>query len=273
MISTKASWPLLLIALLFSLSAFGAPPDEGALGKCSLATLKGTYGGVQQGTLMQQIVPEFPAAPSPSVQTTTVTYDGAGHLSFAFTANRNGIVSSLTGTGTYLLDAHCTYSDEFTLELSSEKSAHSAGYVSGAGMSQRIDIISVDPWIVSSGTLKKMSQGICSVATFKGTFRGITQGARIAGTPPGFPISLPFFGIMAQSITFDGEGNAAGTAILSFGGVVFLATPKGTYTVNDDCTYSDSFAHVGVITGAGDMQELSYIYSNTTDVAIGIIKP
>ncbi len=250
---------LLALILLASLPSFA----KSAQGTCSLATLKGTYGGYQQGTVVSQL----PGAPFPSAKIQTVTYDGAGHFTFTFTANLNGIVSSGTGTGTYAVKSDCSYSDEFVRP--GDLSTHFAGFIAGAGLSQRVDSVSVDDWRVSYGTMRKIPREECSLETLKGTFRGITQGTVVS--LPGFPVPTPFPGVMAQSVTLDGAGKVSGFAIVNFGGVVFPGQPKGTYTVNPDCTYSDSFNHVGVITGAGMTQELDYIF-NTTDVAVGIVR-
>ncbi len=253
---------LLAIILLLSLPSFATS----AQGTCSLATLKGTYGGFQQGTVVAQL----PGVPFPSVEIGIATYDGAGHFTFTFTANLNGVVSSGTGTGAYDVKPDCSYSDEFVRP--GDLSTHFAGFIAGAGLSQRVDSISIDDWRVSYGTVRKIPEEKCSLATLKRTFRGITQGTVVS--LPGFPVPPPFPGAMIQSVTFDGAGNLVGSATINFGGVVFPAEPVGTYTVNSDCTYSDSSDHVGVITGAGIMQEVDYIFSDgsSSSVAVGILR-
>ncbi len=252
---------LLAIILLLSLPSFATS----AQGTCSLATLKGTYGGFQQGTVVSQL----PGAPFPRTRIVTIIYDGAGNFTFTFTANLNGDVTSGTGTGTYDVKADCSYSDEFVRP--GDLPTHFAGFIAGAGLSQRVDSVSVDDWRVSYGTVRKMPREGCSLATLKGTFRGITQGM-LVGNLPGFPVPTPFPGVMAQSVTLDGAGKVAGFAIVNFGGVVFPGKPTGTYTVNPDCTYSDTFRHVGVITGAGMTQELDYIFADINNVAVGIVR-
>ncbi len=259
---TNMIWVLLVAMPFLPLSAFGASAQE----ECSLATLKGTYGGFQQGTVVAQL-PGFPPPPLPSAKSVAVTYDGMGHFNFKFTENLNGVVNSGTGTGTYSVQRDCSYSDEFL--FSDGTSAHFAGSIGGAGLSLRIDSVSIDPSIVSSGTMKKVPKEECSLATLQGTFRGITEGTVVS--LPGFPVPPPFPAAMIQAVTYDGAGKVSGHAIVNFGGVVFPGNPAGTYTVNPDCTYSDSFAHVGTITRTGIMQEVDYIFVNS-NVAVGIIK-
>ncbi len=267
MVFKNLIWLLLAMMLLLSLSAFGAS----AQGECSLATLKGAYGGFQQGTVVAQL-PGFPPAPLPSARTVTVTYDGMGHFNFRFTENLNGVVSSGTGIGTYSVKVDCSYSDEFF--FSDGTSARFAGSIGGAGLSQRVDSVSVDSWIVSSGTVKRVPKEGCSLGTLQGTFRGITQGT-VLSNPPGFPVPLPtppYPAATIQAVTYDGAGKVSGHTTNNFGGVVFPGNPAGTYTVTPDCTYSDSFAHVGMITAAGIMREVDFIFVNNSYVAVGIIK-
>jgi hypothetical protein len=84
----------------------------------------------------------------------------------------------------------------------------------------------------------------CSVATLKGNYAVTFSGFQVNDTPQ------PFYG--DGLVTFDGEGNLAGSLNFSLNGVPSLNQPyTATYTVNPDCTGvangtngSDSFTFV-----------------------------
>jgi len=115
---------------------------------CSLATLKGTYGIMEQG----MVVSQFPGAPFPGVASGTVTYNGAGKFSAKGITNFNGVAMPMTATGTYVVNADCTYTD---VSSPSGPVFHHAGTITGAG---RLDYIYTDAWAVTIGTLNKVWQ-------------------------------------------------------------------------------------------------------------------
>lgn len=84
----------------------------------------------------------------------------------------------------------------------------------------------------------------CTNASLRGTFGFTAQGVTLAGSP----VPAPLQGAFASSgvSTFDGRGNFVLTATSSFNGLLQgPATVRGTYDVNDDCTYT-SIAENGV---------------------------
>jgi hypothetical protein len=66
----------------------------------------------------------------------------------------------------------------------------------------------------------------CSAASLHGTF-GFTATGTVNGAGPVARVGWE---------TFDGEGNASGTATTSVNGAVFPSTFTATYTVNPNCT-------------------------------------
>ncbi len=76
---------------------------------CSLATLKGAYGGLDQATVVGQL-PGFPPPPFQSTLAQIVTYDGAGHFSGIGVAATFGtlvIPGPVPFGGTYTVTREC----------------------------------------------------------------------------------------------------------------------------------------------------------------------
>lgn len=86
----------------------------------------------------------------------------------------------------------------------------------------------------------------CSLASLKGPYALERQGTIVAQLP-GFPVPPAPFGEVLIA-TFNGAGSFSGTATANVGGVVLNSAPfTGTYTVNPDCTGTDTvFTSVGV---------------------------
>ena len=227
---------------------------------CSLATLKGTYGDFEQGTILAQF-PGFPAPPYPVVASGVVTYDGAGNVSATYTASFGGVILPGTATGTYAVNPDCTYSDVITEP--GGPGGHHVGTITGEGMFQEVHLMYTDPWLVASATLRKAPAGGCSQESLKGTYTIFGQGL---STLPGLPPLLP--GVHVGIFTADGRGNFAGEETVTIAG---QTGPPDTYTakyiVNSDCSMSVAvttnlgvFNEVGTITGVGRFQEYHGIF-------------
>jgi hypothetical protein len=259
----KLAWSLLLVALLLSFPALVVE----AKGECSLATLNGTYGALDQGTVLGQL-PGFPPPPFQVAITGIVTYDGAGNLSGTATGIFGGGITGGPVTGTYTVKPDCTYSDEFTplpgLVL------HHVGTISAGGILREIDYIYADAGVDIAGTAKKTPPGGCSLASLKGTYEILEQGL----------LPVPRLFAASGTHTYDGAGNLTGTSTASLGGTIVTGTHTGTYTVNPDCTYSHDLTvapgvvlhHAGTITGGGIFREVQYIFTNPGTIAFGTTK-
>jgi hypothetical protein len=124
------------------------------VGQCSLATLKGPYGIIEQGTILLDFGPPFPSVPYQGVVAGLANYDGAGNLTVTYNASFGGLVLPGTATGTYVVNPDCTYSDVIPAT-----DTHRQGTITGEGMSQEIHTMFTDSWIVGFGTRKKTSGG------------------------------------------------------------------------------------------------------------------
>lgn len=264
------SWSLLQgpVAVQASASPAAVTSDE-PRESCSVRTLKGTFGVLEQGTIIAQL-PGFPPPPVTFSNVALATYDGHGHFSGTFTANDAGYVSGGTFSGTYTVSTDCTYSDAFTTSPSSV-AAHHTGAIVGEGLHQEIHFIYTDPGLAIQGTAKRTPPQGCSVATLKGTYIESLEGA-VVMTPEGVPPS-PIPAVETGVTSYDGAGNFTGTFASNIGS----GSGGGTYTVNADCTCSivgttgdgAGSTSVGVITGEGPFQELQAMFTVNWLVASG----
>jgi len=114
----------------------------------------------------------------------------------------------------------------------------------------------------------------CSLETLKGGYGLDERGTIVALSPP-----LPF--VTSGIIFYDGNGKLSGNETTSLGGGPMPGTFTGTYTVNSDCTYSDSVVvspsgtllnHEGTIAGDGISREVHVIETDPGVVSVATIK-
>jgi hypothetical protein len=286
MVTRKLAWSLLLLELPFSL-LIGVTTVNGSPRNCSQATLKGTYGDLEQGTVVMDV--GFGTPPFPVALSAIVTYDGEGNVSAKSTAAFNGVTITGGATGTYAVNPDCTYSDEMTPYPSGPVSHH-AGIITGEGLSQQVDFVYTDPWLVAFGTLRKTQPWACSLRTLKGTYEWFGQGTDTSTTIPipGFP-SPPFPLAHVGISTADGAGHFSGHDVEKVDGAATPTTFTATYTVNPDCTVSFTITDIvpipppigpftttihetGTITGWGDSQEVHVIMTDAGYVFVDTVK-
>jgi uncharacterized repeat protein (TIGR01451 family) len=270
-VSALVFLPALLVLLFFFNQAPAAeaqaqtvpstPKGIDYVGQCSLKTLKGTYGVLEQGTVMVQL-PGFPPPPGLVAISGVRTYDGAGKLSGSFMASYNGAVVPGTVTGTYSVEPDCTYSDEIILSVPGI-AVHRAGTISGIGIFRELHY-DTDAGLAMVGTVKRILRSPCSVPTLRGTYAVSDPGApeeTLRFSPLTFPSAHN------GTVTFDGAGNFSAKHTGSLNDAIATETLKGKYAVNPDCTFSTEVSlpdgHVshgaGTITGMGPYQEVHII--------------
>ncbi len=232
---------------------------------CSLATLKGTYGVLEQGTIVAQL-PFFPPPPLPVVLAANATYDGAGNESGTFKISVGGGPIAGTFTGTYTVSSDCTYAEEFVATPPGGAPLHTSGIITGNGTFREIHYIYTDLGRVISGTAKKTPPGGCSLETVKGKYAVFGQGTVPTGPPPNPPI----LGAHVAPFTADGAGHLSGSEDVTLGGYPLHDTFTGNAAINPDCTFAlvitDSMGLVvhelGTITGEGRSQEFQAIVTD-----------
>ncbi len=255
-------WPSLTGAVVLLLLASAV--QAATSGTCTLATLKGTYGSMEMGTILVDFGFGIPV-PFQALVAGVVTYDGAGNLTSSYTANFGGIIVPGAAQGTYTVNPDCTYSDSVPATDS-----HREGVITGDGMSQEIHVVFTDSWVVGSGTRVKTPQGKCSTATLKGPYGLFGQGT----TPTGIPAAHNGL------IVFDGKGSFYGTDVSNIGGSLLTSTFTGTYEVSPDCAITTvintpnigTLHEVGAITGEGTNQKVRNIMTDSGWVFIDTVQ-
>lgn len=240
----------LVVAVFLTLTAIGWT-------ECSVASLNGTYGVLEQGTLIVQI-PGFPPPPYPVVLAANAIYDGAGNLSGTFKISISGL--QLTGpfAGTYSVTSECLYSEIFVTPPDIVP-LHDSGIITGDGAFREIHYIYTDSDRVISGTARKAPPSGCSLETLEGNYAVFGQGTFFG------PNVSPLMATHVGPFTADGAGHLLGSEDVNQGGAVLHETFTASAEVNSDCTVSliisDSDGHVvnewGIITGEGRSQEFN----------------
>jgi len=96
---------VVVFATLFVLSIVPkARAGEGE--ECSNATLRGSFGYISTGTLLDTYVP--PPFAGPFAEVGRQAFDGKGHTDGAATLSSNGNISKVTVEGTYAVNPDCT---------------------------------------------------------------------------------------------------------------------------------------------------------------------
>lgn len=120
---------------------------------------------------------------------------------------------------------------------------------------------------------RKSGQRRCSNRTLRGNYGFTAQGFTTAAAP----VPPPLRGAFASSglATFDGEGNYTLTATSSFNGVIQgPVTVRGTYSVNEDCTYTSQADNGATFRSVlvDEAKEILIIQTNPGVAVIGTAK-
>jgi hypothetical protein len=192
--------------------------------ECSLKSLRGSYGYAFSGL-------QFPSAPSsvgvaPVSAAGLMVFDGHGGLTAQDTFN-NGVISRRTGTGFYTVDADCTGSAELGGDFGG-LSFYFAIVIPG----KEFSFLITTPGTAVPGIAKTTGNEECTLASFKGTYRNMRTGYRIAG----------FFSSVSTGLevaTVDGEGSFFFPPVTqTVNGVFSHPTATGTYTVSPNCLFT-----------------------------------
>jgi hypothetical protein len=247
---------LAIVIAVIVASVLIAVPGALAQGRCSLATLKGTYGLVERGTIAMPGVMGLPVGAA-TANVALVTYDGAGNLSATYKASFGGMILEGSITGTYTVDSDCAYTDSVPAVQ-----IQRSGTISGEGMLREVHTIFTVPWLVGGGTRWQVPVGECSAAKLKGPYSLFGQGTLL--NPSGGP-ALP--GSQIGLITYNGRGNFYGSETVNLAGAIEDNSFTGTYTVGGNCSVSADISSssglnlhvVGVIVGEGVRQAVHFI--------------
>jgi hypothetical protein len=138
--------------LLSTLVALGTPLRVQAQPSCSNATLNGSFGYTNTGTILAG--PD--AGPFGGVG--RQTFDGKGHTEATATVSVNGNISHATIKGTYVLNSNCTGSMTLLVSAGSETFTNHVDLVIVRGGAE-FRAINTDPGIVLTTVASKQSHG------------------------------------------------------------------------------------------------------------------
>jgi hypothetical protein len=97
---------IVLALLATTFLVLNVAPLARADGGCSVASLKGSYANLRQGTLLTSVL-GLPA-PASWVEVAREQFDGAGSFVVTATLNIGGIVLNATVPGAYTINSDCT---------------------------------------------------------------------------------------------------------------------------------------------------------------------
>ena len=138
--------------VLLGLVALGIPLSAQAQPNCSNATLSGSFGFTNTGTILAG--PE--AGPFGGVG--RQTFDGKGNTEATSTVSVNGAISHATIKGTYVVNSNCTGSMTLLVSAGNETFTNHVDLVIVHGGAE-FRAINTDPGIVLTTVANKQSRG------------------------------------------------------------------------------------------------------------------
>jgi hypothetical protein len=213
-----------MCAAVVGIFALSLAPAAHAKDECDLRSLKGSYGYAFSG--LQFPSPPSPVDVAPVSAAGLIVFDGKGNASAEDTFN-SGAVRRRTGTGTYTVDADCTGS----VELGGDFDGFSF-YLAIVEVGKEFSFLVTNAGAAIPGIAKTTGDDECTLATFKGMYRNVRTGYRIAG----------FFSFVSTGLevaTVDGKGTFFFPPVTqSANGVFSHPTATGTYTVSPNCRFT-----------------------------------
>jgi hypothetical protein len=116
-------------------------------GRCSLATLKGSYGLFGQGAVTAY------NPPAPITHAGGFSYDGKGKFAGSDTISLNGSIVPDQFTGTYTVSQDCTISVE--INSTAVGFVHQLGRITGEGKNREVHLIITDPGFLFLETTRR----------------------------------------------------------------------------------------------------------------------
>jgi hypothetical protein len=156
-------------------------------------------------------------------------FDGNGNLAGVTASSLNGIIVRHAVTGTYRMNADCTFSARYVDEQS--QTANFFGTMHGDGR-EFLFIYSNDGVVITGEALRSVESApaasSCNPADIQGGFAVQARGILTSG-----PLAGPY--AITGIMRFDGASRFTATGTASFNGSVFPLQVSGTYGVTPDC--------------------------------------
>ena len=199
----------------------GAKAQGPGNGSCAASTLTGAYGFVHDGM-------DFGSG-THMAEVGVARFDGKGHWGHDATLMNNGEVQHVRSReGTYTINRDCTGSAELR-----GNQVYTFDFVA---LNRGGEVMQIATRTDRSVTweMKRQDLDRCSNSTILGSYAILQAGFDLKGNPRA--------GVGV--VTFDGKGawTLKQTEVYLGGPVLHINNPKGTYSVNTDCTASASLA-------------------------------
>ncbi len=247
---------------------------------CTNGLLTGSYGVIGQGAVTPGgVLP--PALAGSFAQVGLLNFDGQGNFKFDVVNSFNGQVQPLsTVTGKIVVNADCSVNLQDSLNISLRGTILKGGdellltpVSPGIAVIARAFRIKPQAQNVGDSPFERARQFTCTNGTITGTYGFDALGATTAAAGLPGPLTGAFASI--GQVTYDGQGNVTLSANASFNGIPqALAAVKGTYAVNNDCTYTSRLENgatfYAVIVNEG--HDLLVIQTNNGVAAVGVAK-
>ncbi len=205
------------------------PPSDNP--QCTAENLQGRYGYTISGWLVSPLRPVAAVG--------VLTFDGEGRiLNAQGTFNNSVAISRRMGAGSYTVNPNCTGSATvagdfagLTFDFMIIPGAHGSEF----------SLIVTNSGTVETGVAQRIPEEECTVATVQGTYRLAANGYLLGTEPtePTEPIASPTASVGIRII--GGAGNLSGHDTVSNTGSIVPRDVLSTYTVNSDCTGTQSW--------------------------------
>lgn len=240
--------------------------------RCSLITVRGSWGWQSHGTAMVTVPGSPTPVPVPYASLGIMEVDQLGHYTAHATISAGGQVQEVHFPGLIEVNADCTATDTYALgptegvdrlvilengnAIEGMPMKHPLGPVAGTFHFQRIQ-----------GSRKPS----CTTDMVRGLYAGPREGTQmlpVPGQPELMPV--PFSAIHTATFQIGGTGRASSTASLG-GAIVDFEFPSLSIAVNPDCTATMRYTGISkqfpgqTFTGA-----IKYIVLNHGDELIGM---
>ena len=203
------------------------------------------------------------------------TFDGSGGYSWSGTRNRGGVVSAVSGNGTYAV------AGDGTLTLDGALTGHllvgGGAFILTAASGQPIEI---GVGLRRGGSFSAASLGGTYAVTLYGADPGAAPASTIDISVPRTPFSgtfdVPFplaaFSVELRTVTFNGAGAYTWSGTRNRGGVSSPVSGSGTYAVAADGTLTTDGGLGGNVLAGGSTFVLTSTSGQALRIGVGILR-
>lgn len=243
--------PRILTLAVCGIAPFAASAQTISGGSCSAADLTGPYALVLTGRAVSSngtFTGSFEA-------NGLATFDGAGKVTMAVTANTNlAVGKQLTYSGTYSVSSNCsgivtiTTGGNFTLSLVEWNQGN------------QVNLAGADSTYNYTGTASP-NPGLCSTASLSGPYTYTATGFTLTGS------AIAGTGDESGLLQFDGAGNITATINSNTGGAPASLTATGTYTISPTCVGSGAMTD-----NTGKTTTLTFSFTNAASSGVNMLE-